>query len=109
MEMLILKRKYLISIVIALLLLVGCSNDNGSSKEGDNANGSDFPTSNIEIVVPWSAGGSSDLTARALSEAMSELVDKSVVVVNREGAGGTIATTEFANQQPDAHKILFNA
>ncbi|WP_052345735.1 tripartite tricarboxylate transporter substrate binding protein [Paucisalibacillus sp. EB02] len=91
---------------VLIISLIGCSSNASGDKE---LSGEDFPSETIEIVVPWSAGGSSDQTARALAEAMSNVVDQNVVVVNREGAGGTIATTEVATQQPDAHTILFDA
>lgn len=102
------KKLNFILLVIAIALL-GCNSDSNNSENGSDDVGTDYPSKTIEIVVPWSAGGSSDLTARALAEAMNDVVDQSVVVTNREGAGGTIATTEVATQQPDAHTILFNA
>ncbi|WP_040978394.1 tripartite tricarboxylate transporter substrate binding protein [Oceanobacillus jeddahense] len=102
-------KKLLIGLLALIVSLLGCSSEN--SGDGSSADNSevDYPSKNIEIVVPWSAGGSSDQTARALAEAMGELVDQNVTVVNREGAGGTVATTEFATQQPDAHQVIFNA
>src|SRR5699024_2037245 len=99
--------KKLMFVLFALVLtLFGCNTDSSNNDNGSEAAETDYPTETIEIVVPWSAGGSSDLTARALAEAMDEVVDQNVVVTNREGAGGTIATTEVATQQSDAHTIL---
>ncbi|MFZ4454003.1 tripartite tricarboxylate transporter substrate binding protein [Salibacterium aidingense] len=108
-----------------LFILAACgsdSNDNasGSNDSDENDAGSeedseqeseevDYPTKPIEIVVPWAAGGSSDQTARALAEAISANIDQDVTVTNREGAGGTIATAEVAQTQPDAHTILLDA
>ncbi|GGB31903.1 ABC transporter substrate-binding protein [Lentibacillus populi] len=95
-------KKFILLLVVLIISLFGCSSNSSSSND-------DFPSKTIEITVPWSAGGSSDQTARALAEAMSDVTDQNVVVVNKEGAGGTIATSEMATQQPDAHKILFDA
>ncbi len=91
---------------VLLLLVTACGS---SSNSVTNESGANFPTNTIEIIVPWSAGGSSDLTARALAEAMNDTIDQNVVVINKEGAGGTIATAEVAARQPDSHTILFNA
>lgn len=94
----------------AFALLAGCGSNGGSEESSGGEEPSvDYPNKPIEIVVPWSAGGSSDQTARALAEAMSANIDQNVSVVNREGAGGTTATSEIAQQQPDAHTILLDA
>lgn len=92
-----------------IMVLTGCSSSVSKSSGNAESAADNYPNKPIEIIVPWAAGGSSDQTARALAEAMSANIDQNVVVVNREGAGGTIATTEIAQQQPDAHKILFDA
>ncbi|SFM12106.1 tripartite tricarboxylate transporter substrate binding protein [Salibacterium qingdaonense] len=114
----------LLAVLSFLFLLAACgssSSDNASGGDesgnagSDSEEGSeqeaevDYPTKPIEIVVPWAAGGSSDQTARALAEAMSSNIDQNVTVTNREGAGGTIATAEVAQSQPDAHTILLDA
>src|SRR5690625_3723891 len=100
-------KKLNLVLFVIIIALLGCSSDSSNSEKGSDVE-SDFPSKTIEVVVPWSAGGSSDLTARALAEARNEVVDQNVVVTNREGAGGTIATTEIETNQPDAHTILFN-
>lgn len=64
----------------------------------------DFPTKNIEFIVGSAAGGGSDLLARALASELK--LSEPVVIVNRTGAGGTIATTEVKNAKPDGHTIL---
>ncbi|WP_373893814.1 tripartite tricarboxylate transporter substrate binding protein [Virgibacillus sp. CBA3643] len=97
---------FTILLTIFLIILAGCNTESSGNSEGA---GVDYPNQPIEIVVPWSAGGSSDQTARALAESMNSSLDQNVSVVNREGAGGTIATTEIAQEQPDAHTILFDA
>jgi tripartite-type tricarboxylate transporter receptor subunit TctC len=63
-----------------------------------------FPSRPIEFYVASAAGGGSDLIARALANEMK--LSKSVVVVNKGGAGGTIGTTEVAKSVPDGHTML---
>lgn len=104
------KRYLFIMLVLSVFVIFAACSTDGSGESNTSGDGEvDYPNSTIEIVVPWAAGGSSDLTARALAEAMSTIIDQNVVVVNREGAGGTIATSDVAQQQPDAHTLLFNA
>lgn len=90
-----------------ILLIAGCGGSSSEDQGGEST--ANYPEKPIEIVVPWSAGGSSDSTARALAEAMSQNTDQNITVVNREGAGGITATSEIAQSQPDAHTILFDA
>ncbi|SFP90782.1 tripartite tricarboxylate transporter substrate binding protein [Salibacterium halotolerans] len=96
-----------------LFILAACGSNSDENATGNSNGGGedsvDYPTQPIEIIVPWAAGGSSDQTARALAEAMSSNINQDVTVTNREGAGGTIATAEVAQTQPDAHTILLDA
>ena len=56
---------------------------------------------NIEFVIPFPAGGVTDLLARMLAEGLSKELGQSFVVVNRDGAGGTIGATATALAAPD--------
>ena len=66
-----------------------------------------YPTKAITITCPYPAGGAADVICRQISTLGSEkgIFDKPVVVVNRTGAGGVIATTEFVSSKADSHKI----
>lgn len=68
-----------------------------------------YPEKEITLVVPWSAGGSSDLLARALTRAANKTIGKPIIVVNREGAGGGIATSEVAQSKPDGYTVAIGA
>jgi tripartite-type tricarboxylate transporter receptor subunit TctC len=57
-------------------------------------------------VVPWSAGGGTDILARAMAAAMGEIGGTPVVVDNRAGANGIIGTQEAARARPDGTTIL---
>lgn len=66
----------------------------------------DWPTEPVHVVVPYSAGGNNDRIARTLSQPVSEALGQPVVVENRAGAGGTIATGEVAQADPDGYTIV---
>jgi tripartite-type tricarboxylate transporter receptor subunit TctC len=66
-----------------------------------------FPSKPITFVVPFAAGGPTDLVARRLAEAMRKpLGGANIVVENAAGAGGTIAGTKVARANPDGYTLL---
>ena len=67
-----------------------------------------FPNKSVNIVVPYAAGGSTDVIARVLAEAMARELGQAVVVENLGGAGGTIGTAKVARAQNDGHTVLFH-
>lgn len=85
------------------LALGGCSTLSGGNDTGDAA---DFPGSKpITIVMPFSAGGSTDLMIRALVPFIEDELGTSIIVENTVGAGGQLALTEIANSTPDGYTI----
>ena len=64
---------------------------------------------NIELIVPFPAGGVTDLVARTLSEGLSKDLGQAIVVINRDGAGGTIGATATALAAPDGFTMGFSA
>ncbi|KQU25871.1 MULTISPECIES: tripartite tricarboxylate transporter substrate binding protein [Peribacillus] len=95
----------LLSGVMALsIALSGCTSNAAS---GDQKKVSEYPTKQIEVIVPFAAGGGTDLSARAMSEYLSEEWGKSVVVINKPGAGGATGTQEVLKQgSKDGHTVL---
>nr|MBF0683997.1 tripartite tricarboxylate transporter substrate binding protein [Pseudomonas sp.] len=65
-----------------------------------------FPNQPVQLVVGFSAGGPADNVARALSQRLGELLDTSVVIVNRPGADGVIAASSVSRATPDGHTLL---
>jgi len=65
-----------------------------------------FPTKAITIIVPFSAGGTTDILARVLGQFISKDLGQPVIIDNRAGAGGNIGTQLVARAAPDGHTIL---
>jgi tripartite-type tricarboxylate transporter receptor subunit TctC len=65
-----------------------------------------FPNRPITMIVPFAAGGSTDIVARLVGQKMGELLGQSVVIENRAGAGGNIGSTAVARATPDGYTIL---
>ena len=65
-----------------------------------------YPARPIRLVVPQSAGGSTDLVARAVAQRLSEALKENVVVDNRPGAGSLHGTEMVAKSAPDGHTLL---
>ena len=65
-----------------------------------------YPTRPITVVVPFPAGGPSDVVARIVTEAMSRSLGQSMVIENLGGAGGTIGSARVAAALPDGYTLL---
>lgn len=113
-----------LSLVLALAL-TGCqsnnepSGDSGNSStpaatetetanEGGSSTSTDFPKSTIQVIVPFSAGGGTDLFARVVVDKMSQILGVPVEVVNVPGGSATIGTTQVATASPDGYTLGFS-
>lgn len=67
-----------------------------------------IPAKTITIVVPFPAGGTTDLLARAFGQRMSVLLGQSVIIENKGGAGGSIGAEAVARSTPDGTTLLFH-
>ncbi|MGE3993834.1 Bug family tripartite tricarboxylate transporter substrate binding protein [Pseudorhodoplanes sp.] len=66
-----------------------------------------YPERPIRVIVPYPAGGSTDILARAIQQPLTEILGKPIVIENKPGAGGIIGTTEAARSAPDGYTIVF--
>lgn len=102
--------KKILSLLLVLLLtvgmVVGCSsNQSASNSTGKKA---EYPIKSIEVVVPFSAGGGSDLTARTFSQIITEekLLPVNLTVVNKPGGSAAIGMSYTAAKRGDPYYLM---
>ncbi len=69
----------------------------------------DYPQKQIRIVVPFTAGGSSDLQARMLADQLGKLYKQTVIVENKPGAGGHIGGRSVVDAPPDGYTLMLGS
>ena len=92
--------KKLSMIVIAVAVLAFTVGVSGAADE--------YPSKPIQLIVPYGAGGLTDLAARMVAERMGKILRNSILVVNKVGAGTSIGAGFVAASAPDGHTILIN-
>jgi tripartite-type tricarboxylate transporter receptor subunit TctC len=65
----------------------------------------DYPVRPITLIVPYAAGGGNDVMARIVAERMSRTLGQQIVIENKGGAGGSIATRQIAKAAPDGYTL----
>jgi tripartite-type tricarboxylate transporter receptor subunit TctC len=93
------KRRDLLKLAGASLLLAAIPGIIGAVRADT------FPSGPITFVVPWPAGGGSDISMRLLADGLSKKLNVPVVVLNKPGAGGAIGHREIAAAKPDGYTI----
>ena len=83
-------------LVLALLAGSLCAGHTGAQ---------DYPTKPVRLIVPFPAGGSSDVVARFIAQGLSEKMGQQFVVENRAGAAGNLATDAVAKAAPDGYTL----
>ena len=91
------KRRHLISLPVLAAI---------AALSGVPALAQNYPTKPIRMIVPFPAGGATDILARALSQKLGEKIGQTVVVENRPGAGGTIGADAASKSAPDGYTLL---
>jgi tripartite-type tricarboxylate transporter receptor subunit TctC len=81
----------------ALILLVAAAGPAGAA---------DYPVRPVSFIVPYAAGGATDLMARLLGARLEQRLGKPFVVENRPGAGTVLAAAYVAKQAPDGYTLL---
>jgi tripartite-type tricarboxylate transporter receptor subunit TctC len=73
------------------------------------AQATDYPNKPVRVVVAFTAGGTTDILARAVSQKLSERFKQSFVIDNRPGGGGNIGTEMAARAAPDGYTLIVNS
>ena len=87
--------KTVLSAAAALLVMTGM------------ASAQKYPSRNIEVIIPFAAGGGVDLIGRSIAASLAEQFGQSVIVQNRDGAGGTLGFGALASASPDGYTLGF--
>ncbi|MCF6745368.1 tripartite tricarboxylate transporter substrate binding protein [Blastococcus sp. KM273128] len=94
---------------VALIgLVAACGGDDsggGTAAEGGGGEASSYPTESIRMIVPYGAGGPTDLTTRTVGACLEEELGQTVVVENLPGGSGALATTELVAAEPDGYTL----
>ncbi|HEY5504641.1 MAG TPA: tripartite tricarboxylate transporter substrate binding protein, partial [Sedimentisphaerales bacterium] len=68
-----------------------------------------FPTKPVRLLIPYAAGGAVDILGRTLGDELSKRWGQPVIIENRTGAGGTIASQVLVNSDPDGYTLIIVA
>ncbi|MBP1930847.1 tripartite tricarboxylate transporter substrate binding protein [Ammoniphilus resinae] len=117
------KAGFVMSLVLAsMMAIVGCSTQNTSNqstttaatppKEApapvETAPKDTFPNGPVNLIVPFGPGGSADLAARAIAATVPKYLGQAVIVVNKPGASGEVAHTDFLKEKPDGYNMIIS-
>lgn len=119
------KFKSILAFLLALCLvfsLTACSNNksvdsnadenvNSDSdvSDSDKTSKTDYPNKPITMIIPYGAGGTTDLTGRQLAIQLEKHLGQPITVVNQSGASGSVGAKTVLDAEPDGYTILFTA
>jgi len=88
-----LKRIFIISLILSCFIVMPVQ-------------AADFPVKEVQVIIPWAAGGATDLIFRALAATTGKHLGKAVVIVNKPGGAGAVGYTEAAQAKPDGYTLV---
>lgn len=118
------KNKKLRSLVLVLLVfsfvvnLAACTSKPDDKPQDSNVSQpvepnetpkTDYPTKPVTMIIPYGAGGTTDLSGRQLAIQMEKSLGKSITVINQGGASGSVGAKTVLDADPDGYTILFTA
>jgi tripartite-type tricarboxylate transporter receptor subunit TctC len=89
----------------AMVIMIAVVTGSVPARAQDNPS-KDYPSRSIAVIVPFPAGGASDVVARIVTNQMSQILGQSIIVENIAGAGGTIGSARAAAAAPDGYTLL---
>lgn len=81
----------------------------GAAQAGAQTGGGDYPSKPIRVIVPFAAGSTTDIIARAITDKMGQSMNTTLVVENRGGASGTIGQQAVATAAADGYTIMIHS
>lgn len=104
---------FALACVMGTALLSGCSSASSKTTEQSSADKNaetdvKWPTRTIQVVVPFGAGGDTDIYARTACEYLQEVLGETMIVVNTAGASGVAGARQVLSADADGYTILFN-
>lgn len=98
--------KYITLTLVAIILLASCSSNEDTDTNDEYQ---EYPEQDINGIIMWGEGGATDIIGRDLAPIVEENLDGSLVMQNKEGAGGATATQYVHDQPADGYSLLFGA
>lgn len=92
--------------LLTAVALAACGGDGETASDtGEDTAAADFPSEQIRLIVPYTAGGPTDIAARAVARFMEQELDETVLVENIPGASGASAYQQLIAAEPDGHTL----
>ncbi|WP_164215915.1 tripartite tricarboxylate transporter substrate binding protein [Virgibacillus sp. YIM 98842] len=103
------KKNILIIIIIFVLAACGSETENADGQVDNEDVTSSYPEKNIDGIIMWGEGGATDIIGRTLAPIVEDEIGSSLVMQNKAGAAGAIATQYVYDQSADGYTLLFGA
>lgn len=103
------RKKLVLPLVLLLVLILGLTGCSGNSSDSSPAKTNKYPDKPITMIIPYSAGGTTDLVGRQLAIQMEKSLGQTITVVNQGGASGSIGAKTVLDAEPDGYTVLFTA
>lgn len=94
------RRPLVLLAALSVLLPIGACGGGGSGTDP-----AEYPSDDISLIIPYAAGGPTDLVARAIAPYFEKQLGETVVPENKEGASGAIGMSQLINSEPDGHTL----
>lgn len=94
--------------ILALALAGTMMMSSAPVKAAEALEATDWPTSPVTVILPYSAGGDTDTYCRQLFQRVGELTNQTFVITNETGGSGIVAAMDVLNRAPDGQTLLFN-